>query len=246
MLKPLPIKVAFADDHQVLVEGLAAIFSEKPDLEIVGTGHTADDAICIVQDKRPDVIVMDLSMPGDSFAAIDSIIRGFPLTKVVVFTASSNISPAIELIERGVSGYILKGGSSTELHDAILTAFRGDTYVTPGFATKLIVSMKTAEIRRRNQPLAVQFHIREEQIVACLLEGMTNHEIGEALKLSEKTIKHYMTTLLQKMNVKNRVQLVVAIKNRQVDARRLYRLGPEVSRRRVGVEDRNSFDVDGV
>jgi two-component system nitrate/nitrite response regulator NarL len=211
------IKVAFADDHQVLIEGLAAIYSAKDDLEVVGTGHDADDALRIVEEQRPDVIVMDLSMPGDSFAAIEDIIRRHPLTKIVVFSASTAIAPAVELIETGIAGYVLKGGSSAELHEAIRIAHRGGSYVTPGFATKLIVSMKTAEIRRKNQPVAPRLHIREEQIVGCLLKGMTNQEIGDALNLSEKTVKHYMTSMLAKMNAKNRVQLVVAIKNRQVD-----------------------------
>lgn len=213
------IKVAFADDHQVLIEGLAAIYSAKGDLEVVGTGHTADDAVCIVEEQRPDVMVIDLSMPGDSFAAIEQIMRRFPLTKIVVFSASTAIAPAVELIESGIAGYVLKGGSSAELHEAIRIAHRGDTYVTPGFATKLIVSMKTAEIRRKNQPIAARLHIREEQIIACLLKGMTNGEIGDALNLSDKTVKHYMTSMLRKMNVRNRVQLVIAIKNRQVDTR---------------------------
>jgi two-component system nitrate/nitrite response regulator NarL len=211
------IKVAFADDHRVLIEGLAAIYSAKDDLEVIGTGHDADHALRIVEEQRPDVIVMDLSMPGDSFAAIDDIMRRFPLTKIVVFSASTAIAPAVELIESGIAGHVLKGGSSAELHEAIRIAHRGDSYVTSGFATKLIVSMKTAEIRRKNQPVATRLHVREEQIVSCLLKGVTNQEIGDALNLSEKTVKHYMTSMLAKMSAKNRVQLVVAMKNRQGD-----------------------------
>lgn len=213
------ITVAFADDHQVLIEGLASIYSAKDDLLVVGTGCTADDALRLVEEKCPDVIVMDLSMPGDSFVVIEDILRRFPATKIVVFTASANIGQAVELIESGIAGYVLKGSTSVELHDAIRVAHSGGTYVTPGFATKLIVSMKTAAVQRKNQPVPARLHIREEQIISCLLKGMTNHEIGDALKISEKTVKHYMTSMLQKMNVKNRVQLVIAIKNRQVEAK---------------------------
>ena len=207
-------RVAFVDDHQVLVEGLVSLYNAKDDLVVVGKGYSAGDAMQIVEEIRPDAIVMDLSMPGDTFATIEEIIARFPATRVIVFTASTTIQPAIELLEAGIAGYVLKGSSSSELHEAIRMACRGETYVTPGFATKVIVSMKTAEIRSRNQPAEARLHLREEQIVNCLLKGFTNREIGETLNISEKTVKHYMTSLLQKLNVRNRVQLVIAVKNR--------------------------------
>lgn len=136
-----------------------------------------------------------------------------PDTKVIVFTASSAIQPAVELIEAGISGYVLKGSSSSDLHDAIISAYNGDTYITPGFATKVIVSMKTAELRRKAQQ-PERLHHREEQIVSGLLKGQTNREIGLTLNISEKTVKHYMTSLMNKLNVRNRVELVIAVKNR--------------------------------
>lgn len=207
-------RVAFVDDHQVLVEGLVSLYNAKDDLIVVGKGYCSDDALRIVEDVRPDAIVMDLSMPGDTFATIETIISRFPATRIIVFTASTAIQPAIDLLEAGIAGYVLKGSSSSELHEAIRLACRGETFVTPGFATKVIVSMKTAEIRRRNQPAQARLHLREEQIVNCLLKGFTNREIGETLNISEKTVKHYMTSLLQKLNVRNRVQLVIAVKNR--------------------------------
>lgn len=207
-------RVAFVDDHQVLVEGLVSLYSQKDDIAVVGMGNSSSDALRIAEEIRPDAIVIDLSMPGDTFAVVEEIIERFPETKVIVFTASTTIQPAIDLLEAGIAGYVLKGSSSAELHEAIRTACRGETYLTPGFATKVILSMKTAEIRRRNQPARARLHVREEQIVNCLLEGLTNREIGETLNLSEKTVKHYMTSLLQKLNVRNRVQLVIAIKNK--------------------------------
>ncbi len=207
-------RVAFVDDHQVLVEGLVSLYGAMDDLEVVGQGYSAADALRIAEELQPDVLVMDLSMPGDTFAIVEDITTRFPQTRIVIFTASATIQPAIDLMEVGIAGYVLKGSSSSELHEAIRMACRGETFVTPGFATKIIVSMKTAEIRRRNQPPAIRLHLREEQIVNCLLKGLTNREIGETLNISEKTVKHYMTSLLHKLNVRNRVQLVIAVKNR--------------------------------
>jgi DNA-binding NarL/FixJ family response regulator len=209
----MKIRVAFVDDHHVLLEGLVSLYSEKTDLEVVAMGHSASDAVCIVEEYRPDAIVMDLTMPGDTFEAIERIMANAPSTKIVVFTASNMIQPAIELLEAGISAYVLKGSSSSELHEAIQIACRGETYVTPGFATKVIVSMKTDQLRRRNQPAPTRLHHREEQIVCGLLKGLTNREIGLAINISEKTVKHYMTSLMQKLNVRNRVQLVIAVKN---------------------------------
>lgn len=207
------VRVAFVDDHPILLEGLVSLYSTKAGLAVVAMGHTTVDALNIIENHRPDVIVMDLSMPGDSFAAIDLILASYPQTKVIVFTASSAIQPAVELIEAGISGYVLKGSSSSDLHDAIVCAHNGETYITPGFATKVIVSMKTAELRRKaHQP--ERLHHREEQIVSGLLKGMTNREIGLTLNISEKTVKHYMTSLMNKLSVRNRVELVIAVKNR--------------------------------
>ena len=108
---------------------------------------------------------------------------------------------------------MLKGSYSSDLHDAIISAYNGETYITPGFATKVIVSMKTAELRRKAQQ-PERLHHREEQIVSGLLKGQTNREIGLTLNISEKTVKHYMTSLMNKLNVRNRVELVIAVKNR--------------------------------
>lgn len=207
------VRVAFVDDHPILLEGLVSLYRTKADLDVVAMGHNSVDALNILENHHPDVIVMDLSMPGDAFAAIDVMLASYPATKVIVFTASSAIQPAVELIEAGISGYVLKGASSSDLHHAIISAHSGETYITPGFATKVIVSMKTAELRRKAQPRE-QLHYREEQIVSGLLKGMTNREIGVGLNISEKTVKHYMTSLMSKLNVRNRVELVIAVRNR--------------------------------
>lgn len=127
------IRVAFVDDHEILVEGMVGIFGAKDDLDVVGAGHSADDAIRIVEEVKPHVVVLDLSMPGDTVAAIGDIVSNFPATKIVVFTASTSYSAAANLLEAGVSGYVLKGGTSSELHEAIRLASRGDRYVAARF-----------------------------------------------------------------------------------------------------------------
>lgn len=205
----VPVSVAFVDDHPILLEGLVSLYSNKKDLKIVGQGQNAVDAIKITEQLSPNVIVVDLSMPGDSMAAIEVIIQTMPDTKVVIFTATASIETAVKALNCGVSGYVLKGSSSTDLHDAIVAAHNGDTYMTPGFATKVIISMKAAQTRQK----ALQqkrLSVREEQIVSHLMRGQTNREIVRSLDISEKTVKHYMTILMQKLDVRNRVEAVIA------------------------------------
>lgn len=205
----VPVSVAFVDDHSILLEGLVSLYSNKKDLKIVGQGQNAVDAIKITEQLSPDVIVVDLSMPGDSMAAIEVIIQTMPDTKVVIFTATASIETAVKALNCGVSGYVLKGSSSTDLHDAIVAAHNGDTYMTPGFATKVIISMKAAQTKQK----ALQqkrLSVREEQIVSHLMRGQTNREIARSLDISEKTVKHYMTILMQKLDVRNRVEAVIA------------------------------------
>ncbi len=173
------VRVAFVDDHPILLEGLVSLYSTKPDLAVVAMGHTTVDALNILENHRPDVIVMDLSMPGDSFAAIELMLASYPQTKVIVFTASSAIQPAVELIEAGISGYVLKGSSSSDLHEAIIRAHNGETYITPGFATKVIVSMKTAEIRRR-APQPNAFIIVKNRSSAACSRGRRTVKSGSA------------------------------------------------------------------
>ncbi|MDW5318248.1 response regulator transcription factor [Rhizobium sp. PL01] len=205
----MTICVAFVDDHPILLEGMIGLYSMKKDLSIVAHGNNAVDAVKIAEQHTPDVIVIDLSMPGDSLAAIDIIIKTVTKTKVVIFTATSSIEMAVKALNLGVSGYVLKGSTTMELHEAIIAAYNGETYMTPGFATKVIMSMKTAEIRQKALR-ANRLNAREEQIVQNLLRGRTNREIAQCLDISEKTVKHYMTVLMQKLDVRNRVEVVLA------------------------------------
>ncbi|KQV70258.1 response regulator transcription factor [Rhizobium sp. Root1220] len=205
----MAISVAFVDDHPILLEGLVSLYSNKPDLSIVGKGDNAVDALKLVEELAPNVIVVDLSMPGDAIAAIEIILQRYQRTRIIVFTASSSIELAIQVLSLGVSGYVLKGSTASDLHEAIRTVHAGNTFITPGFATKVIMSMKTEALRRKAQ-VNLRLSAREEQIVDHLMRGNTNREIASCLDISEKTVKHYMTVLMQKLDARNRLEVVLA------------------------------------
>lgn len=228
------ISVAFVDDHPVLLSGLSQLFSGSSDFNVVAVGQTAKDIVDIAGAPRPDVIVVDLSMPGNVIEAIAEVTGsrgpagsgsggggscsggagGGGQSKVLVFTASTTIDSAIRTLEAGAVGYVLKGSTIEELATAIRKVHQGEMFITPNFATAVI-----AGLRERAQSGArprIRFSPREEQVLRLLLNGSTNKEIATALRISDKTVKHYMSVLMQKLNVRNRLEVVLAAQELRV------------------------------
>ncbi len=200
------VSIAFIDDHPVILDGLSWFFSAIPDFEVLASGRCVDDALRIAETMRPDVLMMDLRMPGDPLMAIRRISASRPDTKIVAFTAMADVTCATRTLEAGASGYVLKGTTSEELSRAVRLVVAGENYITPAFATKVIAALREA---RNVQAESVKFSIREGQILTLLLRGCTNKEIGLRLSISEKTVRHYMTLLMRKLNVRNRLEVVL-------------------------------------
>ena len=203
----LSVSVAFVDDHPTLLEGIRAIFSRRPGYKVIATGNCCTEALGIALEHKPNVLMIDLNMPGNAFDCIAQIRIASPETKVIAFTASSGINHAIDALQAGASGYVLKGSPLGSLTEAIDAVMAGDTYISKGFATKVITALAIPKAS------GIKLSVREEQIVSLLLESRTNREIAKHMNLSEKTIKNYMTLLMQKLRVRNRVGLVVAARN---------------------------------
>jgi DNA-binding NarL/FixJ family response regulator len=203
------ISIALVDDHPLMVEAISSLLSRTPGFEVVATGTTARDVVDICELHQPKVAIVDLSMAGDVYAAIASAIRAAPATRIVAFTAATGVEPAIRALDAGASGYVLKGSSSGELIQAIASVQDGETYITQNFASRVIAALRDPLLRRKAAE-AVKLSIREEQIVRLLLRAKTNKEIAIVLKISEKTVKHYMTILMQKLHARNRLEVVIA------------------------------------
>lgn len=201
-----PITIALVDDHPTLLRGVASLFDDSPGYRIVGTGTVAADAVALVGQQHPDILVLDLSMPGDVFAAIEAIVAHGG-TRIIVFTAYANVEMAMRAFDAGAHAFVLKGRPSEDLFAAITAVLGGETFVSPDFAATLMSGYRN---RSRGKAGQVRLSDRENQIVACLLEGKTNKEIARTLGLSEKTIKHYMTNLMHKLNVRSRLEVVIA------------------------------------
>jgi DNA-binding NarL/FixJ family response regulator len=203
------VSIALVDDHPLMIEGIVTLLSRAQGLEVLSTGSTARDIIDIASRFHPDVIIVDLSMSGDVYAAITTSIRLSPNTKIVAFTAATGVDFAIRALDAGANGYVLKGSSAAELIQAVESVRHGETYITQSFASQVIAGLRNASLRKLAAQ-AVRFSIRENQIVRLLLRGKTNREIAVSLKISEKTVKNYMTILMQKLSVRNRLEVVIA------------------------------------
>lgn len=218
------IRIAFVDDHPTLLAGIAAIFADRPDFEIVGKGASADEALRIAEAANPDVLVLDLSMPGDVFSVIAALTARTPPARVVIFTAYANVEMALRALDAGAHGYVLKGQPAEELIQAIHAVLGGELFVSADFAPKVMSGFRNRS-RRERELRAAKLSTRELQIVEGLLKGQSNKEIARALQLSEKTIKHYMTNLMGKLKVKNRLEVVLAAQALEADARLTDPLG---------------------
>ncbi|WP_281968907.1 LuxR C-terminal-related transcriptional regulator, partial [Roseovarius nanhaiticus] len=203
-----PVKIAFVDDHPVLLSGICQLFSSNDEFQVVSVGSCANDVVDIARSMKPDIMVIDLNMPGRVLEAITTVVNDHKTTRLVAFTASGNIDTAIATLEAGVLGYVLKGSTLDELTDAIRQVHKGETYMSPRVAANVVAGLQV-NARARTVP-AVRFSSREEDVLRFLLQGCTNKEIALSLSLSEKTVKHYMTVLMQKLDVRNRVEVVLA------------------------------------
>jgi two-component system, NarL family, nitrate/nitrite response regulator NarL len=203
------VSIVLIDDHPLMIEAISSSLKRTEGFDIVGTGATADELVGLCRLIHPQVAVVDLSMPGDVYGAIADAIKISPSTKVVAFTAATGVDSAVRALDAGASGYVLKGSSTSELIQAISSARSGATYITQSFASKVIAGLRDASLRRKAAE-AVVLSIREQQIVRLLLSGKTNKEIAIAIEISEKTVKHYMTVLMQKLQVRNRLEVVIA------------------------------------
>jgi len=187
---------------------MVSIFASKPSFQVVAKGNCAEDAISICIAHKPHIIVLDLNMPGDVYGSIETIKRTLPMTRIVAFTAGAGIDAAVKALEAGAAGYVLKGSTADELCDAIRAVLRGETFITQSLVAKVITALKSASCM--DDTSVVRLSVREEQIVNLLLKGQTNKEIATQLEISEKTVKHYMTVLMQKLNARNRLEVVLA------------------------------------
>ena len=212
------IRVAVVDDHPLFREGVAHVIQNSELLEVVGEGATADEAMRIAKDHAPDIILLDVNMPGGGIEAARAIAGACPAVRLIMLTVSESEEHVTQALEAGALGYLLKGTSGSELVSTLCAVARGESYVTPGLAARLLtLTNHRPAVAAHHQDLP-ELTERENQILDHVARGLTNKEIAKNFEISEKTVKHYMTNIMQKLNARNRVEAVLALQKRVQNA----------------------------
>lgn len=195
------ITIMLVDDHPVVREGLRGMLEAEPDLSVIGEAGSGDEAVALSRVKQPDVILMDLRMPGlDGVGATRKILADRPGQRVVVLTTFETDADILRAVEAGASGYLLKDASRTELAGAIRAAARGETVLAPSVAGKLVNQVRN--------PTSSPLSAREIEVLRLVAQGSTNADIGRALHISEATVKTHLLRTFGKLDVSDRTAAV--------------------------------------
>lgn len=203
------LRIVLADDHAVLRAGLRALISEEPDMTVVGEAGDGAEAVALVERERPDVVVMDISMPGMNGLEATERIAGMDLpTKVLVLTMHAEEQYLFQVLQAGGSGYVLKQSADTELMDAIRAVHRGEAFLYPSGVRLLLQAYLKGEKPAPGKVEHGKLSEREEQVLALTAEGFSNQEIASRLYLSSKTVDTYRQRIMEKLNLQHRSELV--------------------------------------
>lgn len=193
--------IAVVDDHPLFRGGVVRALELDPALSVIGEGSSAADALALARKLRPNVMLLDISMPGDSINAVQQIGALNYGIRTVMLTVSESIDHLVLALEAGAAGYILKRVGAGELISAVKAVADGENYFTPVLAAGLIT-----HVRPRPEDVSLQsLTTQQQRILRLVAEGQSNREIGLALSIDEKTVKFHMTRIMDKLAVKNRV-----------------------------------------
>lgn len=200
-------RVLLVDDHTIVRLGLKTLIGDQPNLEVVGEAGTAAEAVRAAERLRPDVVLMDIRMPGEGgLEATRQITARFPQTKVVMLTSYADDELVVHAIRAGAVGYVLKQVDNAELLRAIEAAARGEALLDPATTARLLARVREHE-RKADEDAFRDLSNREMDVLVHLARGKTNAEIGQVINLSEKTVSNYVSTILEKLHLTNRVEL---------------------------------------
>ncbi|MFD2053914.1 response regulator [Mesorhizobium calcicola] len=206
------IRIAIIDDHPLFREGVTRSLTEIGGFEVVGEGATAQDAERIVSTVRPDILLLDISMPGGGLAAVASILADHPAQKIVMLTVSEANADVTRALNAGVHGYVLKGVGSRGLAEILHTVAAGESYLSPTLSARLLSDLQSLQPTDGIADRLRQLTERQTEILRLVAEGLSNKEVALRLELQEKTVKHHMTGVLSKLNVRNRTEAALMMR----------------------------------
>lgn len=201
------IRIAAIDDHPMFIEGLRRGLRSRPELTFVGIGYSAADARRIAETDEPDILLLDIGIPGGGLAAARHVASQCPKVKVVMLTGSENDDHVAAALAAGAKGFVVKGAGAEEVADAVTSVYRGVPYVSQAIASRLLVQKIGATPALRAGMLE-RLNFRERQVLECAARGHTNRDIAMELNLQVRTVKNYMSRILQKLQARNRVAAI--------------------------------------
>ncbi len=208
-----PIRVVVVDDHELVRSGLGSILQLYADIELVGQAESGEAAVSVCRELRPDVVLMDIVMPGmNGITATTEILRICPGARVLALTSFSDIERIESALSAGATGYLMKDVSGDQLAEAIRDAHAGRATLAPEAAETLIHAVKT-----RDDANGHDLTSRERQVLALMAQGLTNPEIADRLTISLSTVKTHVSTIIAKLGVSSRTEAATtAVRNRLV------------------------------
>ena len=200
-------RVLVVDDHPVVREGLVSVLEDQPGIEVVGSLDSAERAVAQVGRLRPDIVLLDLELPGmDGVTAIPELLRASPSSGVIVFTAYDTEERVLGAIRAGARGYLLKGATGQEIAAAIRTVESGGSHLAPRVASTIL-----AEVGRPARPALSQ---REHEVLRLVADGLPTKQIARSLGITERTVKFHVASLMRKLEADNRAQMVAVAAQR--------------------------------
>ncbi|OCP37637.1 LuxR C-terminal-related transcriptional regulator [Ensifer sp. LC163] len=205
------IRVAVVDDHPLFREGVTRSLLEIGGFEIVAEGSSRDDALLIAENVRPDVLLLDISMPGGGLNTILPILELSPSQKIIMLTVSETSDDVTAALDRGALGYVLKGVGGRALAEIIRSVAAGESYVTPALSAKLLSNRTRGP--GNLSALVANLTAREHEVLQLVAAGMSNKHVARKLDLQEKTVKHHMTQIMAKLGVSNRTEAAMVLRD---------------------------------
>ena len=201
------ISIIVVDDHPLFREGVVMTLLESGKFDVVAQAGSKDDALRAAERHMPDLMLVDVSMPGGGIETAAELAERTPAIKVIMLTVSEQEKDVQAALKAQARGYILKGVASEDLITILTDINKGDSYISPNLAANLL--MRNSEGDQKETPDDFILNDREKQILEKLAVGMSNRDIAIDICLSEKTVKHYMTNIMNKLHVSNRVQAAI-------------------------------------
>jgi len=197
------ITIVVVDDHPLFRQGVVSALQQEPDFQVVGETDSGEQALQLARTLMPQVMLLDVSMTGwNGITTAEKVSIACPATAIVMLTVSDDKDRLLAAFKAGARAYVLKGVSAQELARVVRAAAAGEVYVSQSLAGEMLVSLTQGKAPDPLQELTA----REREILALIGNGYTNRQIGEKIFLSEQTIKHYVTNILQKLQVRSRVE----------------------------------------